>query len=112
MKTDMQTAVIWSGIFSDADYFGRYFRDVTRCGDGPLNSALAFCMAPHFSLAMHESARKASKIDANISAAFEEATIIISARSRHSMKLFEDTKRGIEGQISYFRDEVFTAHSA
>ncbi|MFI1536523.1 hypothetical protein [Streptomyces anandii] len=112
METDMQTAVIWSGIFSDANYFGRYLRDVTRHGDDPLNSVLAFCMAPYFSLAMHESLQKATKIDANISAAFEEGTIAISARSRHSLKLFEDTKRGIEGQISYFRDEVFTAHSA
>ncbi|MFB7761471.1 hypothetical protein [Streptomyces xiamenensis] len=112
METDMQTAVIWSGIFSDANYFGRYVRDVTRRGDDPLNSVLAFCMAPYFSLAMHESLQKARKLNADISEVFEQDTIAISARSRHSLKLFEDTKRGIEGQISYFRDEVFTAHSA
>lgn len=108
----MQTAVIWSGIFSDANYFGRYLRDARRHGDDPLNSVLSFCMAPYFSLAMHESLQKARKIDANISAVFEDSTITISARSRHSLKLFEDTKRGIEGQILYFRDEVFAAHSA
>ncbi|MEV2227989.1 hypothetical protein AB0H69_05295 [Streptomyces phaeochromogenes] len=112
MKMDVQTAVIWSGIFSDANYFGRYSRDVTRLGDDSLSSVLAFCMTPYFSLSMHESLQKARKIDAGISAAFEQNTLAISARSRHSLKLFEDTKRGIEGQISYFRDEVFTAHSA
>ncbi|WP_143681132.1 hypothetical protein [Streptomyces sp. 2R] len=111
MENETQTAVIWTGIFSDANYFGRYFRDVARHADDPLNSALAFCMAPYFSLTMHESLQKARKIDPDISAVFKEGTIAISARSRHSLKLFEDTKRGIEGQISYFR-EVFTAHSA
>ncbi len=108
----MQAAVIWSGIFSDANYFGRYFRDVRHHGDDSLNSVLAFCMAPYFSLVMHESLQKARKVDANITAVFEKDTVAVSARSRHSLKLFEDTKRGIEGQISYFRDEVFTAHSA
>ncbi|MFI8198874.1 hypothetical protein ACIF6K_20425 [Streptomyces sp. NPDC085942] len=112
METDLQTAVIWSGIFSDANYFGRYLRDIARHDGDPMNPVLAFCMAPYFSLAMHESLQKAKKIDANISASFVENTIDISARSRHSLKLFEDTKRGIEGQVSYFRDEVFTAHSA
>ncbi|MER7048831.1 hypothetical protein [Streptomyces jumonjinensis] len=111
MTTEMQTAVTWSGIFNDANYFGRYFRDLIRHESEPLESASALCMAPYFSLAMHESLQKAKMVDANISAAFEQDTTTVSARSRHSLKLFEDNKRGIEGQISYFRDEIFAAHS-
>jgi hypothetical protein len=32
------------------------------------------------------------------------------ARSRHSLKLFEDTKRGVNGQLAYFRDVLMPAH--
>lgn len=32
------------------------------------------------------------------------------ARSRHSLKLFEDTKRGVDGQLAYFRDVLMPAH--
>jgi hypothetical protein len=31
-------------------------------------------------------------------------------RARHSLKLFEDTRRGIAGQLDYFRDEIQAAH--
>ncbi|GHB15929.1 hypothetical protein GCM10010306_004310 [Streptomyces umbrinus] len=112
METDTRTSVIMSGIVSDANYFGRYIRDVNSSDNEFLVAVLAFCMAPYFSLAMHESLLKLQKIDPSITAAFEPDTLAISARSRHSLKLFEDNKRGIEGQISYFRDEVFPAHSA
>ncbi|UXY21935.1 hypothetical protein N8I84_26960 [Streptomyces cynarae] len=112
MKTDTHTSAIWSGIASDADYFGRYTRDLLSSSDEFLGSVLAFCMTPYLSLAMHESLQKLHKIDPGITAAFNKDTLAISARSRHSLKPFEDTKRGIEGQISYFREEVLPAHSA
>jgi hypothetical protein len=112
METDTHTSVIMSGIVSDANYFGRYIRDINSSDSECLGAVLAFCMAPYFSLAMHETLLKLQKIDPSIMAAFVPDTLAISARSRHSLKLFEDTKRGIEGQISYFRDEVFPAHSA
>ncbi|BBJ42177.1 hypothetical protein SSPO_048950 [Streptomyces antimycoticus] len=112
METDTHISVIWSGIISDANYFGRYTRDILSSSDELLTSVLAFCMAPYFSLAMHESLQKIQKIDPGITAAFSKDTLDISTRSRHSLKLFEDTKRGIEGQIRYFREEIFPAHSA
>ncbi|MFF4896707.1 hypothetical protein [Streptomyces sp. NPDC001068] len=112
METDTHTSAILSGIVSDANYFGRYIRDTNSSKNEFLGAVLAFCMAPYFSLVMHESLLKLKKIDPSIMAAFEQDTLTISARARHSLKLFEDTKRGIEGQISYFRDEVFPAHSA
>jgi hypothetical protein len=33
------------------------------------------------------------------------------ARSRHSTKLFDDTKKGIEGVVDYFENEIATAHT-
>jgi hypothetical protein len=111
METDTRTAAILHGVFSDAEFFGRFARDLDTSEDDFLRSVIAFCMVPFFSLAMHESLRKIHNIDPSIALAFTQDTLDISTRSRHSLKLFEDTKRGIEGQLSYFRDEIFTAHS-
>ncbi|MBT2452546.1 hypothetical protein J7F03_36955 [Streptomyces sp. ISL-43] len=111
METDAWNAVIWTGISRDANYFGRFARDMKFCDDAHLCSAVSFCMAPYLSLSMYESLQKVRQIKPDILAAFNQETITISTRSRHSLKLFEDTKRGIDGQISYFRDEVFTAHA-
>ncbi|MFD3944082.1 hypothetical protein [Streptomyces sp. NPDC058579] len=111
MDTDTRNAVIWSGITSDANYFGRFARDLNLCNDPYLSSTMALCMVPHLSLAMYESLQKLKKLSPEISTVFSEDALSISARSRHSLKLFEDTKRGIEGQLSYFRDDVLAAHS-
>ncbi|MFF3373294.1 hypothetical protein ACFYXF_10115 [Streptomyces sp. NPDC002680] len=111
METEMRTAAIWQGVISDAEYFGRFARDLQDCTDDFLSSVIAFCMVPYFSLAMHESLQKLEDISPGISSEITSETLAVSARSRHSLKLFEDTQRGINGQISYFRDEIFTAHS-
>ncbi|MDW4901237.1 hypothetical protein RB625_22770 [Streptomyces californicus] len=111
MSADIKTAVIWHGIFNDIDYLGRFIRDVSIRG-GELSSRLSLCMVPYCSLVMHESLRKLQEIDPTISAAFTDEAREVSARSRHSLKLFEDTKRGVEGQVAYFRDEIFSAHSS
>ncbi|WP_332758091.1 hypothetical protein [Streptomyces sp. MT206] len=111
METDTWDVVIWTGIISDANYFGRFARDMELHGNASLCSAVAFCMAPYLSLSMHESLQKLKQLKPDILAAFKQETLTISARSRHSLKLFEDTKRGIDGQLSYFRNEVFTAHA-
>ncbi|MFE0400345.1 hypothetical protein ACFW19_00520 [Streptomyces nigra] len=111
METDARTSAILQGVFSDAEYFGRFARDLDTSENDFLRSVIAFCMVPYFSLAMHESLRKIQNIDPGIAPTHTQGTLDISARSRHSLKLFEDTMRGIEGQLSYFRDEIFTAHS-
>jgi hypothetical protein len=111
METDTRMAAILHGIFSDAEFFGRFARDLGNSENDFLRSVIAFCMVPYFSLAMHESLRKIHSIDPRIVPTYTQETLDISTRSRHSLKLFEDTMRGIEGQLSYFRDQIFTAHS-
>jgi hypothetical protein len=66
---------------------------------------------PYIALFVHESYAKLAKTDPiiadHVSADFKK----IVARSRHSLKLFEDTKRGIDGQLDYFRDEILATHT-
>ncbi|MEV7592576.1 hypothetical protein AB0O42_20105 [Streptomyces sp. NPDC089922] len=111
MENDMRSAAMWSGIISDADYVGRYIRDLRSCPNEGLSSALAFCATPYFSLAMYESLQKMQALDSRILAALDPDVVAIATRSRHSLKLFEDTKRGIDGQLSYFRERVIASHS-
>ncbi|WP_407561240.1 hypothetical protein [Streptomyces sp. 184] len=68
-------------------------------------------MTPHLSLFVYESYRKLKAIDPPLPSVFSSEAEAVVARSRHSLKLFEDTKRGIGGQLSYFRDEVSPAHA-
>jgi hypothetical protein len=34
----------------------------------------------------------------------------VVARSRHSLKLFDDSRRGVLGQLAYFHNEIEPAH--
>ncbi len=70
-----------------------------------------FCMAPYLSLFVHESYRKLKIIDPALPSLLSSDAESIVARSRHSLKLFEDNRRGIDGQLAYFREEISTAHS-
>ena len=67
-------------------------------------------MAPYLSLFVHESYRKLRTGDPALTSLLSSDVESIVARSRHSLKLFEDTHRGIDGQLAYFRDELLPAH--
>lgn len=69
-----------------------------------------FCMVSFLSLFVYESHLRLSGSDPAIAAALSNAAQPVIARSRHSLKLFEDTKRGVLGQLHYFRDEIAPAH--
>lgn len=103
--------VIRQGIANDAAYAGRFIRDFTnpRCVSyGPI---IAICMAPYLSLFVHESYRKLGASDPALAALLSTDVEAIVERSRHTLKLFEDTHRYIDGQIDYFRDEILSAHT-
>jgi hypothetical protein len=97
----------------DAAYAGRFIGSLASA-DNRIAPVAAFCMFSYLSLFVHESYRRLKELDPQlaqqISLSPDAAKVI--ARSRHSMKLFEDTKRGLDGQLAYFRDEIIPAHRA
>lgn len=94
---------------SDAAYAGHLSTDIHAIAGGGA-STLSFCVSPYLSLYVHESLAKLKAIDPATSALLSGGVQQIVARSRHSLKLFEDTKRGVDGQLAYFRDVLMPAH--
>jgi hypothetical protein len=72
---------------------------------------VSLCMSPYLSLFAHESYRKLKTSHPTLASQLSSDVESIVARSRHSLKLFEDTHRGVGGQLAYFRDELMPAHS-
>ncbi|MBK6015140.1 hypothetical protein [Streptomyces sp. MBT53] len=104
-------AVIRRWAVADAVYVGRFTRDITEWDDGSYgNSVVALGMVSYFSLFVHESQSKLSIIDPNLVSVLSPKAKGIVARSRHSLKLFEDRKRGISGQLAYYDDVLLPAH--
>lgn len=104
--------VIKAGVASDADYMGRLFRDFQTANDASISSITPLCMAPYFSLVLHEAKRKPQAIDPSVFDGFSAEAEEVCARARHSLKLFEDTQRHIDGQLRFFTDDILDKHSA
>ncbi len=107
----VQDDVVALGIKSDAAYVGRFGRDLGESRAAEHNGTIMFCLAPYLSLFVYESYSKLKRIDPTLPALLSADAEAIVARSRHSLKLFEDNRRGIEGQLTYFRDEISPAHT-
>ncbi|WP_325381130.1 hypothetical protein [Edaphobacter sp.] len=107
----LEETVTQQGITSDASYAGYVARDLSDRRYASFAGVVSLCLAPYLSLFVHESFRKLSTSDPALAASLSNDVKSIVARSRHSLKLFEDTHRGIDGQLAYFRDEVLPAHA-
>jgi hypothetical protein len=107
----LEKTVIQQGITSDAAYAGYVARDLSDRRYAPFAGVVSLCLVPYLSLFVHESFRKLSISDPALTASLSSDVESIVARSRHSLKLFEDTHCGIDGQLAYFRDEVLPAHA-
>jgi hypothetical protein len=111
----LEETVIQQGIASDTAYVGRLARDLSNAKYASFGSVVSLCMVPYLSLFVHESYRKLETSDPVLASSLSGDVTSIVARSRHSLKLFEDTnptRRGIAGQLAYFHDEVLPAHTS
>ena len=107
----VQEAVVQQGISSDAAYAGYIARDLSDKRFASFAAAVSLCLVPYLSLFAHESYRKLKTTNPALASTLSGSVEAIVARSRHSLKLFEDTNRGIDGQLAYFRDEILPAHA-
>ena len=108
----LEDTVIQQGIARDVAYVGNLARDLNAPRSESFYGTLAFCIVPYLSLVIHESYRKLERSDPALATSLSDDVKAIVARSRHSLKLFEDAHRGVEGQLAYFRDEVLPAHAS
>ncbi len=102
--------MMWRGIEKDATYVGRLARDLSNPTLAAFAGVISLCMAPYLSLFAHESYRKLKRADPTLSSLLSRNVESIVAQSRHSLKLFEDTQRGITAQLAYFNDDILPAH--
>ncbi|BAG20673.1 hypothetical protein SGR_3844 [Streptomyces griseus subsp. griseus NBRC 13350] len=110
-SVDIRDKVIHQGIANDAAWVGRLAADFENNELDECIGVASFCVMPYIALFVHESYAKLASIDPALAGLLSGDFQAIVARSRHSLKLFEDTKRRIPGQLEYFRDEIFTAHA-
>lgn len=107
---NVQDQVLVRAIIADAAYAGHLASDLGKPEHAAFAGTVSLCMVPYLLLFVHESCRQIKVIDPTLPSLLSSDAESIAKRSRHSLKLFED-KRGIEGQLAYFRDEILPAHS-
>lgn len=103
--------VIKAGVAKDADYMGRLFRDFQTVNTAGISSIMPLCVTPYISLVLYEAKRKPQAVESAVFDGFSAEAEEVCARARHSLKLFEDTQRHIEGQLQFFKHEILNKHS-
>lgn len=106
-----RATIIDSAMRADAVFVGRVISALTRPEFAEVANTVSFCLASYFSLFIYEGYARLPEVAPHLHAPLSPLAQSVTARSRHSLKFFEDTHRGIEGQISYFEDEIFPAHA-
>lgn len=110
MTAPTRDVIIREAISTDAAFAGRFISSLGQARE--VAPAALFCMFNYLSLFAYESHARLKKMSPSLSAgwAFSNGAADLLARSRHSLKLFEDTKRGVQGQLEFFANEVGPAH--
>ena len=102
--------VIVSAIRNDAAFVGDYFSSLRRSEFKDFGSIVNLCMANYLSLFVYEGFARLSEMRSPLALSLSPAAKSVVTRSRHSLKFFEDTKRGLTGQLAYFDAEIISAH--
>lgn len=97
-------------IHEDAAFVGRYISAQQRPENRLFAPTLAFCMGSYLALFIYEGQRKLHTIDPSLARELTGDAQQVLARSRHSLKFFEDSKRGLDGVRSVFGGEIIPAH--
>jgi hypothetical protein len=108
----LEETVIRHGIAKDIAYAACLLSDIQTFKSTGMASTISLCLTPYLSLYVYESSAKLRVADPSQIASLSVTVEQIVTRSRHSLKLFDDNKRGIMGQLTYFRDEILTPHEA
>ena len=104
--------LISHAIATDAQFVGRFVGSLQQPHVQPVRPVASLCLVSYLSLFVHESYQRLKASQPALAASVSSKTSAIIERSRHSLKLFEDTKRWFTGQLAYFRDEIIDAHKA
>jgi hypothetical protein len=97
--------VMLQGMKSDAAYVVRIAKETEILG--PSAGVVSLGTLPYFSLFFTESWQKLKGI---YNSDLSRVAISIANKSRNSLKLFEDTKKGVDGQLEYFRENIILPH--
>lgn len=108
----MRNQLINHAITTDAQFVGRFIGSLQQPGVQPVGPVASFCLSSYLSLFVHESYCRLKTLHPALAASLSSDARTIIARSRHSLKFFEDTQRGLAGQVAYFRDEIIDTHKA
>ncbi|MGW7529566.1 hypothetical protein [Streptomyces sp. NPDC054783] len=103
--------VVSAGVAQDASYIGRLFGALVGLRHKELTGITSFCMMPFISLVIHEARAKISMITPSPSLDFSAEAAEVCARSRNSLKFFEDNQRWVNGQLEFYRNEIIGTHS-
>lgn len=107
---DIQKNLIIRAIQEDAVFVGNYSSSLQHQEQSQFAPFLAFCMGSYMALFVYESQRQIKRIDPEFATELSESAQQVLARSRHSLKLFEDSKLGVEGIQEVFWDKIVPAH--
>lgn len=107
---DPNSRFVLHAIREDAAFVGRYISSQRRPENQLFASTLAFCMSSYLALFIYEGQRQLQALDPTLAQALSQDAQQVLTRSRHSLKFFEDTKRGLDGVRSAFGDEIIPAH--
>lgn len=108
----MRNQLINHAITTDAQFVGRFIGSLQQPGVQPVGPVASFCLSSYLSLFVHESYCRLKTLHPALAVSLSSDARTIIARSRHSLKFFEDTQRGLAGQVAYFRDEIIDTRKA
>jgi hypothetical protein len=113
VEISMRDRFTLHAIVADAKYAARVAHSLKYAESGVGPVAL-FCVYNYLSLFVYESHKQLKRIDREYGEGlvFSEDATDFMRRSRHSLKLFEDTGRsGVDGVVSYFNNTIIAGHA-
>lgn len=106
----VERELIMRGIREDAEFVGSYLSAQLRPANQSFAPIIAFSMGNFLSLFVYEGDRKIRSIDTALAQELSPYARTVIERSRHSLKFFEDTKRGLDGVRDAFAREIAPSH--